>query len=592
MDKIGPAFGEFISTEKIRRKGNPDSGERGLRFFLIPFFLVVAVGLIIARLFFIQVIDGSYFRNLSEHNRIKTIIIHAPRGIIFDRNDVPLTYNIPGFRETVNGKTKLIGKDEAISLLAKGNKNLEIDSLRSYPDKDALAHVLGYLGQVSPEELKTPQFKDYKSGELVGKMGIERQYEGFLKGEDGKELAEIDSVGKVLRKLGKTDAIPGRNIKITIDEKLQKKAFSAMQNIKRGAIIATNPKGEILALVSKPSFDPNLFTQGADYKATNSAYLSLDGILTDSSSQPFLNRAISGTYPPGSTFKIVVASAGLGSGVIDTSYSIEDTGVINVGEFSFANWYYTDYGGKDGQVNVVKGLKRSNDIFFYRLAEKIGVDRLSSAAKKFGLGKILGIDLEGESKGLVPTKEWKELAIGEPWYLGDTYHYGIGQGYVLTTPLQVNTWTQAIANSGTIYKPHLLVDLGSQKIAENVFDKKTSDLVREGMIESCTPGGVAWPLFDFKVKNPKLKIDGKNFLEAPQSTTSAGFADYRKVVVACKTGTAQHGGENTKPHAWITLFAPAYNPQIVLTILAEESGEGSNVAAPIAKQILEEWFGR
>lgn len=587
MEKVGPVFGESISTERIKRRGNIHGGsDIGFRFYLIPLIVLVIAAIVIFRIFFLQIIQGSYYRNLSDNNRTRTITIHAPRGIIFDRSGEPLTYNIPGFREESNGKTKLIGKDEAISLIANGNKNLEIDSLRSYPEKEAASHALGYIGQISDEELKTPTYKNYKSGDVIGKIGIEREYEGFLKGEDGRELVEVDSMGKPLRKLGKTDPVPGQNITLTLDKKTQEKTYEAMSGVKKGAAIVTNPKGEVLALVSKPSFDPNLFTQGKDYKTTDTNYPSVDSILTDTKNQPFLNRAIGGVYPPGSTFKIVVAAAGLGQNIINTDFTIEDTGIINVGTFSFANWYFTDYGGKDGTVNVIKGLARSNDIFFYKLAEKIGVDKISSFASRFGLGKTLGIDLNGEAKGLVPTQEWKEKAIGEGWYLGDTYHYGIGQGYLLTTPLQVNAWTQAIANDGTIYRPHLLKDLGEKKIAEGLFDNKTADIIRDGMVKACETGGVAWPLFDFKVKNPNLKIDNKNILPAASSS-----GDFRHVVIACKTGTAETPTGN-EPHAWITLFAPAYNPQIIITVLSEESGQGSNVAGPIAKQILESWFGR
>ncbi|PIZ98160.1 MAG: hypothetical protein COX78_03665, partial [Candidatus Levybacteria bacterium CG_4_10_14_0_2_um_filter_35_8] len=203
------------------------------------------------------------------------------------------------------------------------------------------------------------------------------------------------------------------------------------------------------------------------------------------------------------------------------------------------------------------------------------------------LGKPLGIDLEGEAAGTVPSPDWKEKEIGESWYLGDTYHYGIGQGFLLTTPLQVNGFTQVIANGGILYVPHLIKDQRSKIKDQNLLDRKNIDLIRQGMIEACSPGGVAWPLFDFKVKNSDLKIDGKNFLE-----DASGSAKMTKVAIACKTGTAQHGGEQTLPHAWITLFAPAYKPEIVITVLSEESGEGSNVAAPIAKKILESYFSK
>ena len=594
MFKTGIIFGEHVSTETIKRRGNylEDKKQKGMRFYLIPAALGILLFLVLSRMVFLQIVNGSYYRTLSDSNRIKTVIIHAPRGIIFDRNAKPLVFNIPGFRQTISGKTKLIGRDEALSLLGKGEE-LEIDSLRQYPYKEATSHILGYLGQISEEELDDPSFEDYGAGEVIGKMGIEAKYEKFLKGVDGKKLVEVDSTGKVIRDLGKSDPIPGKNIKITLDLELQKKTYEAMKDIKKGAVIATTPKGEVLVLVSLPSFDPNLFTQGSDYKpATESSYLTIDEILNDSKSQPLLNRPISGRYPPGSTFKIVTAAAGLEEGVIDTSYTVEDTGILRIGEFSFANWYFTDYGRTEGEINVVKGIRRSNDIFFYKLAEKVGLEKLSDMAREFQIDEVLGIDLEGEAGGLVPTNDWKIKNIGEPWYLGDTYHIGIGQGYLLSTPLSVNSWAQVIAAGGTLYRPHVFKDLGQKVLNKNLLSQKTVEPIKQGMIQSCSTGGVAYPLFNFKVKNENLKIDGKNFLPAPESTASAKQSDVRIVTVACKTGTAQHGGEKTLPHAWITLFAPAYNPEIVVTVLAEESGEGSSVAAPIAKEILEEWFLR
>ncbi len=502
MDKNGPLFGEYITTEKIKRRGSRGSNDRAsMRIFLVPVFLAAALILIGARLFFLQVAQGKYYRNLSDTNRIKTVIIHAPRGTIFDRNKKPLVFNVPGFREKVGEKTKLIGRNEALTLLAKGNKNLEIDSLREYPYKESLTHVLGYLGQISEEELKQKENSTYRSGDLVGKMGIEKEYEQFLKGVDGKELVEIDSMGKPIRTLGKTDPQTGRDLTLTIDGNLARKTSEAMKNVKRGAVIASTPKGEILTLFSKPSFDPNLFTLGKDYKvASNASHKDIEDVILDPN-QPFLNRAISGTYPPGSTFKIVTAAAGLEDHIIDTNYSVNDTGVIKIGEFSFANWYFTGYGRTEGAVNVVKGLKRSNDIFFYKLAEKVGVEKLSAMARQFGMGKLLGIDLEGEEEGNVPSDEWKKKVIGEPWFLGDTYHYGIGQGYLLTTPLQVNSWTQTVAAGGTLYKPHILKDLGYQVLNKGIVGEDSIKPIRQGMIEACAQGGVAYPLFDFKVKN-------------------------------------------------------------------------------------------
>ncbi|HZJ18569.1 MAG TPA: penicillin-binding protein 2 [Patescibacteria group bacterium] len=594
MTKTGVAFPDFIILDKSNKKHKDyEQKNRSTRslFLIVSAFIVFLI--LFARLFYLQIIDGSYYRYLSDNNRTKTVVVHAPRGIIFDRNNTPLVFNVPGFRKTSQDKTTLLTKDEAMPLLVKGEKDLEVDSLREYPYKDILSHVLGYVGQISKEEMNNPVFIDYNGGDLIGKMGIEREYESTLKGVDEKQLIEVDSSGKTVRKLGETDPIPGKDIKITIDLKLQKAAYEATKDIKRGVVIASTPDGEILAMISRPSFDPNLFTMGEGYKdVKDSSYKNLSEILLDSSNNPLLDRAISGVYPPGSTFKLVVAAGGLEDKVIDKNWEVEDVGILRVGAFSFGNWYFSSYGRKEGSVNVVKGIKRSNDIFFYKLAEKLGVENISKWAEKFGLGKPLGIDLEGELSGTIPSPEWKEKQVGEGWYLGDTYHYGIGQGYLLTTPIQVNGFTQAIANKGILYKPYLLLSQKPKKIQDKFLSESTISLLRQGMIESCQTGGVAWPLFDFKVKNPNLKIDGKNILEAPQTTTSANFKDYRKVTVACKTGTAQHGGEETLPHAWITLFAPAYDPQVVITVLVEESGEGSNIAAPIAKKVLESYFSK
>ena len=461
--KIGPAFGDYIRLEKSQRHPGNFDKSYSVRSYILPAILIVAVILITARLFSLQIIKGESFRNLSDSNRTKTIPIHAPRGIIFDRSGVSLVFNVPGFREVPvgtslgNGETKLIGKDEALKLLSEGKTNLEIDSLRNYPYKEAISHVLGYIGQISAEELKDKNFVNYKGGDLIGKIGIEREYENKLAGTNGKELVEINSLGKVVRKLGLTDPVPGQNITLTLDIALQNAVYDAAKDVKRGAIIVSNPKGEILALVSKPAFDPNLFTMGAGYFADeSSSYESVSQILLDSENQPLLNRAIGGTYPPGSTFKLIVAAAGLEDKVIDRNFTIEDTGILRIGDFSFSNWYFTQYGKTDGSINVIKAIQRSNDIFFYKLAELVGVDKLSTFADKFGLGKKLGIDLAGEEEGTVPTEEWKKDVIGEQWYLGDTYHYGIGQGFLLTTPLQVNYWTQVIANAGVGYAPHLL----------------------------------------------------------------------------------------------------------------------------------------
>ncbi len=593
-NKTGVAFPDFIRTEKLSGGKGVSYKEYRLREYFLPVFLVLIASGLLLRLFFIQILKGDYYRKLSDGNRIRTISVYAPRGAILDRNGKSLVYNTPGFRKNVLGKTKLLSTEEALTLISKGEKNLEVDTLRYYPYEEVFSHVLGYIGQISKEELREERFSDYRQSDLIGKSSIENEYELFLVGTDGKELIEVDSLGREIRRLGRTDPIPGQDIILNLDFNIQKAAFEASKKIKKGAVIVSSPYGEILALISKPSFDPNLFTMGESYRtSSSSSYRDLSSILSDGKNQPLLNRAIGGIYPPGSTFKLVVAASGLSNKIIDQNFTVEDTGRINVGTFSFSNWYFTQYGRTDGIVNIVKGIKRSNDVFFYKLGEKIGVDKISQTAANFGLGEKTGIDLSGESSGLVPTPLWKEKELGENWYLGDTYNYSIGQGFILTTPLQVNSWTGTIANGGDLYRPHLMKnDKSNKPVEKGVIPRDAVELIREGMRQSCSPGGVAWPLFEFTVKNSKLKVDGRNYLEAPKATVSSDFKDYRKISMACKTGTAEHGGKETLPHAWITLFAPAYDPEIVVTILSEESGEGSNVAAPIAKKILEDYFGR
>jgi penicillin-binding protein 2 len=626
---VGAAFSDSVyshTSSFIHLKRGYDGTEPQLRQSVLLLLLVVAGGILCIRLFFLQVITGQQYRLLSDSNRTKTEIVHAPRGIIFDRNGIPLVYNMPGFREIVNGKTVFLNQKAALPLMAQKGNTIEIDNLREYPLQAAAAHVVGYIGQISQDELQEPYYATYRVSDVIGKNGIEQFYENKLKGIDGRKLEEVDATGKVARTLGTTDPIPGQNITVTIASDLQEATYNAMSEVAKGAAIVSKPDGEILALVSKPSFDPNVFTMGGGYSPCHPEHLpvilnasegsqsierdssaapqndmvgaqndsscgtyhAIDQVLLDNNGQPLLNRAIGGVYPPGSTFKLITAAAGLQSKQIDENYTVEDTGVVKIGAFSFANWYYTQYGKTEGQVNVVAAIKRSNDIFFYKLGELLGVDTISTEAHKYGVGTTLGIDLDGERSGLLPTKEWKQKTFNEDWYTGDDYHYAIGQGYLLTTPLQVNYWTQVIANGGIGYQPHLLKNEEIKVKSKGLLTNKSFDLIRQGMIEACNTGGVAWPLFNFSVKNqPQFTINGQDFFSVPEAT---GSADRIGVSIACKTGTAQHGTEETLPHAWITLFAPAYHPQVVVTVLAESSGEGSTIAGPVAKKILEAYF--
>lgn len=585
MKKVGPSFSDFVIKDSGSRKrrggGNYDSD---LRSSFPLFLLIVIFFVIFVRLFNLQIVMKDYYRNLSDGNRTKVENIPAERGIIFDRNNKPLVRNVPAFKKVDGDKVTWLSKDEALNLISQGkDKNLQADTQREYLYKDIFSHVLGYTGQITKEQLLLPKYQDYKSGDFVGKMGLEKEYEPLLKGKDGKELYEVDAKGKVTRLLGREEPVAGQDIKTTLDLSLQLAAYDATSEVKKGAVIVSDPRdGSILALVSKPSFDPNLFTHSDNYKSASS-YSNISQILTDNKNQPLLNRVIGGTYPPGSTFKLITAAAGLESGGIKPDTKVEDTGVLKVGTFSFGNWYYSSYGRTEGQLDVVGALKRSNDIFFYKTAEWTGVDKLAAMSKKFGLGEPLGIDLLGEEGGTVPTPLWKKEKIGDNWYLGDTYHFGIGQGYLLTTPLQVNFWADFFANEGTLYQPHILQE-DKKVLAKDFVKKENINIIREGMKEACSTGGVAWPFFDFKVKNDHLTIDNKDFTE-----DASGSAKMVKVAVGCKTGTAEtYGTQN--PHSWITVFAPFYNPEISVTVLVENGGEGSNVAGPIAEKILRKYF--
>lgn len=537
--------------------------------------IVVFFGLFL-RLFHLQIVQGTENRERADFNRIQMKIIRAPRGVIYDRNGKVLAESNPAFRLVEPGSTssgKLISRDEALELEAKNDPqaaNIEVSTVRSYPFGPSVAHILGYVGQISAEDLKEPEYKNYHSGDLIGRSGIEKVYESVLKGIDGAEITEIDAAGHRLRTLKTVDPIPGQNVYLSIDADLQKKVYDSLQagvtKVKSccGAAVAETPKtGEILALASYPSYDDNAFTDSTRSKEVSSYFNDADS--------PLLDRAISGTYPPGSTFKITTALAGLSSGKINASTQFEDTGVMYLGPYSFANWYFTQYGKKEGPVDVVKALQRSNDIFFYQTGNLLGVDAMGKTAKSLGFGEKLGIDLPGEEAGLVPDNAWKEANTGQPWYPGDNLHMAIGQGFLLTTPLQILAETSFVAADGNLMLPHLAIKITSPQgnvekvfspitLAHNLFKESDLNLVKKGMAEVPQNGGTAWPFFSF-------------------SLPTAG-----------KTGTAEYGDSKGRTHAWYTSYAPVDDPQIALTVLVEGAGEGSNDSAPVAKDIYTWYF--
>ncbi len=583
--QLGTVFSEqIIKSQRFRRMREAEGNDKyspDIRVWVFVGILFIGLGLLLSRLFLLTVIQGNRFRQLAQGNRLQEQKIYAPRGIIYDRKGVPLVRNIPAF--VLPDKQIFFENPPATQSV-----QIQEIAVRDYVFKDLFAHVLGYTAEVSAEELGKLVL-----GDLVGKMGIEKNYDETLRGVDGKLLFEVDALGQKIRTLGKVEAKTGKNLTLTLDSDLQKAAQEAIVG-KKGAIVVSDSKtGEILALYSSPSFDPNLFIRGENIQK-----------MFGDPDQPLFDRAITGTYPPGSTFKIITSVAALESGTINMETKIEDTGILKVGEFSFGNWYFNQYGKKEGWLNIVGAIKRSNDIFFYTIGEKTGIETIAGWAKKMGLGKKTGIDLDGEAEGLMPDPQWRKKERGEDWYLGNTYHIAIGQGDILSTPLQVNTWTNVIANGGKLCRPRLTKDQRSKIKDQNELcrdleiKKETIELIREGMKEACSVGGTGYPLFDFKVpasaakrdeQSAKIKTDNVDFFEAKESTVSA--KPYIGIPVACKTGTAEYGDlKNNKTHAWFTVFAPVYNPQISVTVLVEGGGEGSTVAAPIAKKILEEWF--
>ena len=528
-------------------------------FSLILFFVIFL------RLFHLQMVEGKHNRELADGNRIQVKIIHAPRGVIYDRSGNILAANSPAFRlfDPDKKKYKLITREEALAMEVKNDPkvaNLEVDNVRTYPFKEKIAHIVGYVGEISETQLKDPDFKGYRLGDRIGQSGIEFQYEKILKGIDGGEIIEVDSKGSKLRSLRLDAPIAGQNIYLTIDSVLQDKIY---QNLKDalvkagsccGAAVAVDPQnGQVLALLSLPSYDPNIFSENGDDSA-------ISDILNGSGS-PVLNRVIAGTYPPGSTFKIVSSLAALSSGKITPQTIVQDNGVIFLGIFKFTNWYFNEYGKTEGPVDLLKAIARSNDIYFYHVGQVVGEQFLGSWAKKLRLGAKLDIDLPGEVSGLIPDDNWKRKTFNEGWYPGDTLHMAIGQGFVLTTPLQILGITSFIAADGVLYQPQLILTNFKPKVlVSNLVSQDIVNLIKDGLKLVPKNGGTAWPFFTFPIET------------------------------AGKTGTAEFGDPKNRTHAWYTSFAPADNPKIALTVLVEGGGEGSNVAAPVAKEVYRWYF--
>jgi penicillin-binding protein 2 len=612
--KFGLSFPDNFRplSNRLQLQSTSQSPSTHTNWLLI--ILIISFTVLLARLFQLQIIQGEKYWQLADGNRIRLVNLPAPRGIIYDRLQQPFVRNLPLFLAKVtrqSGDIEIfpISRDTAIKFEVEGPSifsDLKPDDqveLVEAVGRETLAgpqsaHLLGYLGEANQQEISpllhntvppsdpTPDCPPLYLGNFIGRGGIEQHYDCWLRGNQGAELVEVNTFGQKTRVIGKKESTPGKNLHLTIDQNLQTIAYQALEG-RPGAVVASDPfSGAILALVSSPSFDPNVFNP-ADPQHQSDRDTKISQLLEDSS-RPLFNRAISGAYEPGSTFKIVTATAGLELGKITPDWIYLDTGVETLGTYSYTNWYFTQHGGTEGQINLTRAIARSTDTFFYKLGGMVGVHDLTDYARQFGLGSVSQIDLPGEASGLVPDPAWKIKAKGERWYLGNTYHLAIGQADLLATPLQINLLTNIIASQGHSCPPHV-VDYTASNFPNYqkpptcpMLELDTSNIytISQGMHQACSPGGTAFPLFDFPVP------------------------------VACKTGTAQTVGDDT--HAWLTVFAPylpaedqsyenaqfqdqtfqdySHLPPISITVLLERGGSGSYDAAPVAGEILDAWY--
>src|SRR3990167_3302598 len=581
--------------------------------------IVLLVCVLISRLYFLQVIQYDYHSTLSENNRVHVQPIPPTRGLIFDRNGVIIADNRPSFsltmtRERAGAEWRgLLDVIVEVLELSPDDRNLfekrmrqgrrpfepvpilfELSEeqiariavnqfrlpgvevvaqlVRHYPLGEHFAHSVGYVGRINEAELKVLDPINYSGTHHIGKTGIERFYEAELHGQVGYEEVETNARGRVSRVLKRTDPLPGKDIRLTLDVQLQKAAEAALAG-RRGAVVALDPNnGDVLAMVSQPSFNPNLFVTGIGFKAYAE--------LRDSIDRPLFNRVLRGLYPPGSTIKPAVAVAGLDSGVVTGATRVFDPGFYQLPnyEHKYRNWNRTG----DGWVNLEMAIMRSNDTYFYDLAHKLGVDRLGKYLGQFGIGQKVSLDMFEESAGLMPSREWKRARYRQAWYPGETLILGIGQGYMQTTPLQLAQATALIATRGKWIRPHLAksiqgaIPVDKHPMPDIVLrDPSYWDSARFGMEQVMHgPRGTARKVGDASV----YRIAGKS-----------GTAQ----VVAIKQGEKYDRSkvqERHRDHALFVAFAPADNPQIAVSVMVENGESGSGVAAPVVKQVMDAWL--
>ena len=606
-------------TQPIRLKDHEKDARLVRSRVVVGAILVMAlICVLMARLYYLQVVQYDYHSTLSENNRVHVQPIPPTRGLIFDLNGVVIADNRPSFSltmtreragdwphvlDTIVEVLELTPEDRALfeKRTKQGRRPFEpvpilfelneeqiariavnqfrlpgvemvAQLVRHYPQGAHFAHSVGYVGRINEKEIKTLDPVNYSGTHHIGKTGIERFYEAELHGQVGYEEVETNARGRVLRVLKRTDPIPGKDIVLSLDIKLQEAAEEALAG-RRGAVVALNPMtGEVLAMVSQPSFDPNLFVTGISFKAYAE--------LRDSIDRPLFNRILRGLYPPGSTIKPAVAIAGLDSGVVTGSSRVYDPGYYQLPNYDhkYRNWNRSG----DGYVDLDTAIMRSNDTYFYDLAHKLGIDRLSSYMTQFGIGQKVSLDMFEESAGLMPSREWKRATRRQAWFPGETLILGIGQGYMQSTPLQLAQATALIASKGKWNRPHLAKTIeGVPPVDPNPIpdivlrDPSNWAKVNHGM-QQVVHGARG---------TARVAGVGAQYLIAGKSGTAQ--------VVAIKQGEKYDRSkvqERHRDHALFVGFAPADNPKIAVSVMIENGEAGSRVASPVVRSVMDAWL--
>ena len=587
----------------------------GSVIFVLAFFVILG-----ARLYYLQVVKGAEFRRLSQNNCVRLRSIPPPRGLIFDRTGRLVVDNRPSFNvsivlEDAEDPEKVVGRlsnylneDPEILLARLATRRggalfkpillkrdlsrdsvavveahkldlpgviITVEPMRHYIEEERACHLIGYLGEISEAELSSGDYPETRSGDFIGRFGIEKTYEADFRGKPGRKQVQVNALGQVIRVLKTVPARPGKNSYLALDLELQGKAEEMFQG-KVGAAVALDPSnGHVLAMVSSPAFDPNAFVEGMSAEAWDE--------LASNPFHPMRNKAIQGQYPPGSTYKIVTAAAGLEEGVLDESTKHFCPGYYRYGNRTYRCWKR----GGHGSVALVQAIAESCDVFFFKVGEQLGVDRLAEYARAFGLGRRTGVDLDNEAAGLVPSQAWKLRKLGVAWQGGETLSVAIGQGFNLVTPLQMASLMAAVANGGVMYKPLLV---------ERIED------VNRGEVTFVEPEDVG----RLPVSDETLERIRTGLVEVVNGRSGTGsVAHIEGVTVAGKTGTAQviamgerpgHDEENKIPlrfrdHAWFVAFAPVEAPEIAVSVLVEHGGHGGSAAGPIAREMIKTYLG-